>query len=72
MLRGVKVLGGVRAWGLVATADVPALLAHPEMYPAGPDLEALLTSVWRPGRYISDFSQVPALLYHDISPAIVY
>jgi hypothetical protein len=62
MLGCVKVLGGVPARRLIAAADVPALLTEPEMYPAAAGLEALLASVWRPGRHLSNLSQVQALL----------
>jgi hypothetical protein len=67
MLGCVEVLGGVLARRLIAAADVPALLAEPEMDPAHAGLETLFASVWRPGRHVPYFKQMHALLYHEIS-----
>src|SRR6266542_5990011 len=45
MLGVVEVLGGVRVLGVVATADVTALHAQPEVHPRVAHLQALLAAV---------------------------
>jgi hypothetical protein len=57
-------LGGVLALRVVATADVAALLAEPEMDPAGAGRETLLAAVGCAGGNVADIGGVGALLGH--------
>ena len=57
----MKVLGGVLSGRGVATADVPAGEAKPEMDPTLPGLQAFLAAFGRGGGYCVDLIEMRAL-----------
>src|SRR5712664_3131982 len=63
MRRGVEVLGRVLVGGIVATADVTAAAADPQMQPLAAALEAFLATK-RARRDIADAGDVGAAFYH--------
>src|SRR5712671_4844860 len=63
MLGGVEVLGGMLVGGIVATADVTATAADPQMQPLAAALEAFLATK-RARRDIADAGEVGAAFCH--------
>src|SRR3977135_581486 len=63
MLGGVEVLGGMLVGGIVATADVTATAADPQMQPLAAALEAFLATK-RARRDIADAGDVSAAFCH--------
>src|SRR6267154_50693 len=63
MLAGVEVLGGMLVGGIVATADVTATAADPQMQPLAAALEAFLATK-RARRDIADAGEVGAAFCH--------
>jgi hypothetical protein len=59
MFRPVKMFGGVLVLRRIATADVPAFQAHPQMNPGVAHFQALFATL-RAGLYVSDLIQVGA------------
>lgn len=57
MARGVEMRCGVPIWRVVATTDVTAREAQPQVHPVRADPEAILATV-RAGRYFTDFFQM--------------